>query len=50
MTEDTPLERTYRHALFERIYDGADGVHLMTTGRRILRTYADGGKLDFGLR
>ncbi len=50
VTEDTPLERMYRHARFARIYDGADEVHVMTTGRRILKTYADGGTFDFGLR
>jgi len=50
VTEDTPLERMYRHARFARIYDGADEVHIMTTGRRILKTYADGGTFDFGLR
>ncbi len=50
VTEDTPLERMYRHARFARLYDGADEVHIMTTGRRILRTYRDGGTFDFGLR
>ena len=50
VTEDTPLERMYRHARFARLYDGADEVHVMTTGRRILRTYRDGGTFDFGLR
>jgi acyl-CoA dehydrogenase len=50
VTEDTPLERMYRHARFARLYDGADEVHVMTTGRRILRAYADGGTFDFGLR
>ena len=50
VTEDTPLERMYRHARFARLYDGPDEVHIMTTGRRILRTYSDGGTFDFGLR
>ena len=50
VTEDTPLERMYRHARFARLYDGADEVHIMTTGRRILRAYSDGGTFDFGLR
>ena len=50
VTEDTPLERMYRHARFARIYDGADEVHVMNTGRRILRAYAEGGSFDFGLR
>jgi len=50
VTEDTPLERMYRHARFARIYDGADEVHVQTTSRRILRMYSEGGTLDFGLR
>ncbi len=50
VTEDTPLERMYRHARFARIYDGADEVHVHTTSRRILRMYSAGGSLDFGLR
>ncbi len=50
VTEDTPLERMYRHARFARIYDGADEVHVMNTARRILRVYQDGESFDFGLR
>jgi alkylation response protein AidB-like acyl-CoA dehydrogenase len=50
VTEDTPLERMYRHARFARIYDGADEVHVQTTSRRILRRYANGEGFDFGLR
>jgi alkylation response protein AidB-like acyl-CoA dehydrogenase len=50
VTEDTPLERMYRHAHFARIYDGADEVHVQTTSRRILRRYANGEGFDFGLR
>ena len=50
VTEDTPLERMYRHARFARLYDGADEVHVMNTARRILKTYAEGGQFDFGLR
>lgn len=50
VTEDTPLERMYRHARFARIYDGADEVHVMNTARRILRVYQDGDRFDFGLR
>ena len=50
VTEDTPLERMYRHARFARIYDGADEVHVMNTARRILRVYQDGDTFDFGLR
>ena len=36
VTEDTPLERMYRHARFARIYDGPDEVHITTTARRVL--------------
>ena len=50
VTEDTPLERMYRHARYARIYDGADEVHVMNTARRILRTYGSGATFDFGLR
>ena len=50
VTEDTPLERMYRHARNARIYDGADEVHIQNTGRRILRAYEGGGSFDFGLR
>ena len=50
VTEDTPLERMYRHARFARIYDGADEVHVQNTGGRILRRYANGEGFDFGLR
>lgn len=50
VSEDTPLERMYRHARFARIYDGADEVHITTTARRILRFYRDGSGFDFGLR
>lgn len=50
VTEDTPLERMYRHARFARIYDGADEVHIQTTGRRILRSYQKGEGFDLGLR
>jgi alkylation response protein AidB-like acyl-CoA dehydrogenase len=50
VTEDTPLERMYRHARFARIYDGADEVHVQNTSRRLLRRYATGEGFDFGLR
>jgi alkylation response protein AidB-like acyl-CoA dehydrogenase len=48
VTSDTPLERMYRHARFGRIYDGPDEVHQMTVARRLLKTYRDGGRWDFG--
>lgn len=50
VTEDTPLERMYRHARFARIYDGADEVHVQNTATRILRSFARGEGFDFGLR
>jgi alkylation response protein AidB-like acyl-CoA dehydrogenase len=50
VTEDTPLERMYRHARFARIYDGPDEVHITTTARRILAAYKIGDGWDFGLR
>lgn len=50
VTEDTPLERMYRHARFARIYDGPDEVHVHTTARRILGAYDRGEGFDFGLR
>ena len=50
VTEDTPLERMYRHARSARIYDGPDEVHVMSTARRILKSYKIGDGWDFGLR
>ena len=40
----------YRRARFARIYEGPDEVHVMTTARRILRSYQVGDGWDFGLR
>jgi acyl-CoA dehydrogenase len=48
VTEDTPLERMYRHARFARIYDGPDEVHITTTARRVLAAYKIGDGWDFG--
>ncbi len=48
VTSDTPLERMYRTARFGRIYDGPDEVHQMTVARRLLKTYRDGARWDFG--
>ncbi len=51
LTPDTPLDRMYRHARFARIYDGPDEVHIQSTARRLLGSYAaDGPGWDFGLR
>ena len=50
VTEDAPLEGMYRRARFARIYDGPDEVHVMSTARRILRSYRRGDGWDFGLR
>jgi alkylation response protein AidB-like acyl-CoA dehydrogenase len=50
VTDDTPLERMYREARSARIYDGPDEVHVMTTARRLLKSYKIGDGWDFGLR
>ncbi len=50
VTADTPLEGMYRRARFARIYDGPDEVHITSTARRILKSYAIGDGWDFGLR
>jgi acyl-CoA dehydrogenase len=47
LTEDTPLDRMYRHARAGRIYDGPDEVHISRTGQRILKEYAKGGRWTF---
>jgi len=47
LTEDTPLERMYRHARAGRIYDGPDEVHISRTAQRILKTYEKGGSWEF---
>ncbi|MBU2488364.1 MAG: acyl-CoA dehydrogenase family protein [Proteobacteria bacterium] len=39
MTDDTPIAFFYRHERAARIYDGADEVHKVALGRRILKTY-----------
>lgn len=48
LSDDTPLSSMYRAARATRIYDGADEVHLTTTARRILRSYADSATYEFG--
>jgi alkylation response protein AidB-like acyl-CoA dehydrogenase len=50
VTDDTPLERMYREARFARIYDGPDEVHVMTTARRVLKSFKIGDGWDFGMR
>lgn len=50
VTDDTPLQRMYRHARFARIYDGPDEVHRSTVARLILREYSRGRGWDFGTR
>ncbi len=39
MTDDTILAYFYRHERAARIYDGADEVHKINAGKRILREY-----------
>jgi acyl-CoA dehydrogenase len=51
LTDDTPLQRMYRHARAGRIYDGPDEVHIWSVGRRLLGAYKEGGPgWDFGSR
>ncbi|MCP4002619.1 MAG: acyl-CoA dehydrogenase [bacterium] len=50
VTDDTPLERMYREARFARIYDGPDEVHVVSTARRVLKSYKIGDGWDFGQR
>jgi acyl-CoA dehydrogenase len=47
LTEDTPLERMYRHARAGRIYDGPDEVHISRTAQRILKAYEKGDSWEF---
>ncbi len=39
MSDDTPIAMYYRGERAARIYDGADEVHKISVGRRILNTY-----------
>lgn len=43
LTEDTVLDRMYRHARAARIYDGPDEVHIQSVARQLLKSYADDG-------
>ena len=45
-TDRSPLGRMLMAARTGRIYDGPDEVHKMTTARRILKAYSDGGTLE----
>ena len=47
LTEDTPLDRMYRHARAGRVYDGPDEVHISRTAQRILKEYQKGGRWTF---
>jgi alkylation response protein AidB-like acyl-CoA dehydrogenase len=49
VTDDTPLSLMYRNARLARLYDGPDEVHVHTVARQILKRYAAGGNLEFGL-
>lgn len=40
VTDDTPLAYFYRHERAAHIYDGADEVHKISVGKRILRRYS----------
>jgi acyl-CoA dehydrogenase len=39
MSDDTPIAWYYAHERAARIYDGADEVHKISVGRRILNEY-----------
>jgi alkylation response protein AidB-like acyl-CoA dehydrogenase len=39
MSDDTPIAMYYRGERAARIYDGADEVHKISVGRRILNEY-----------
>ncbi len=39
MSDDTPIAMYYQHERAARIYDGADEVHKISVGRRILNEY-----------
>lgn len=44
MTDDTILAYFYRHERAARIYDGADEVHKVSVGKRILKRFAKASK------
>ena len=48
LTDETPLAHMAMLARGGRIYDGPDEVHQMTVARRLLKTYRDGARWDFG--
>jgi alkylation response protein AidB-like acyl-CoA dehydrogenase len=43
ISDDTVLSFYYRHERAARIYDGADEVHKLSVGKRILARYEEGG-------
>jgi alkylation response protein AidB-like acyl-CoA dehydrogenase len=47
LTQRTPLAAMALAARGGRIYDGPDEVHRMVVSRRILRTFAEGGRWEF---
>ena len=47
LTDETPLAQMLLHARSGRIYDGPDEVHRMVVARRILKSFAAGGKWSF---
>ena len=47
LTDETPLATMLLQARGGRIYDGPDEVHRMVVARRILKSFADGGRYSF---
>ena len=48
LTDRSPLSHMYTMARGAHIYDGPDEVHRMVVSRRILKTFAEGGRWSFG--
>ena len=48
LTDRSPLSEMYTMARGAHIYDGPDEVHRMVVSRRILKTFAEGDRWNFG--
>jgi acyl-CoA dehydrogenase len=47
LTDRSPLSHMFMIARGAHIYDGPDEVHRMVVSRRILKTFAEGGRWTF---
>jgi alkylation response protein AidB-like acyl-CoA dehydrogenase len=47
LTDRSPLSHMFMMARGAHIYDGPDEVHRMVVSRRILKTFAEGGRWTF---